>query len=123
MEIKLSKEEQIKVLEDVIRRIGFSRFKMGLCGDTIYSIYRICDIDYYFIKNKAIHGNLDFFINGFNIDNAMLLSAKYGFKTPNGKFDGYWWRWFDTINIEEWYAPRIAFIKALIIELGVVKDS
>jgi len=123
MGIKLSKEEQIKVLEDVIRRIGFSGLKIGLCADITYSIHRICGRDYEYVENKMINGDLDFFIDGFSIDNAMLLSAKYGFKTPNGKFDDYWWRWTDIYDIEKWYAPRIAFIKALIIELGVVKDS
>lgn len=57
--------------------------------------------------------NIKYYIKGFNIINAKRLSKKYGFASPTGYADGFWW---SRINKES-YNARIAFLDALINEL------
>ena len=62
--------------------------------------------------------NIKYYIKGFNITNAKRLSKKYGFTSPTGHADGFWWKPYCGSRInKESYNARIAFLDALINEL------
>ena len=102
---RLSKEEQIKVLERVILRMSVRTNYTGIC----------------FVLSVALcstYNEISELISKFTITNARSLATKYKFQYPDGTKYGYWWEKDKNFsNVENWYAPRIAFLKALIEEL------
>jgi hypothetical protein len=111
---KLSKEEQIGILESVLDDISKLKIILGLCGLVKKKLSsKGLEVD------VCSSSGISVYIDGFNIANAKRLSKIYNFEYPKGSYYRYWWSGrFDIDKTkEEWYAPRIAFIKALITEL------
>ena len=101
-------KRQIRALQWAIDHFGDDEFYLsGLCSRLSRAIKLIYKQDY------CDYDDIINYIPSFTRENCILLSEKYGFKTPHEE-DAYWWQRYD---FQESKAVRTACLNALITEL------